>query len=174
MEKIIIGFSRPKSGFQPFSWLIRGVNRTPYSHTYIKYYNSFADRWTIYQASGTKVNYIGETRFNDVEVICGEFEIDITLDTKKKTVQYAIDMVGTPYGVKHIIGIGAVMIARLFGKKIKNPLYDGNATMVCSELVTDILTEILKQGDGLDPETAMPVDVFNFLVVKGYKNLKAV
>lgn len=174
MDKIIIGFSRPKSGFQPFSWLIRGVQRTPYSHTYIKYYNSFADRWTIYQASGTKVNYIGDARFSDIEMICAEFEIEVTTATKKKTIQYAIDRMGTPYGVKQILGIGAVLTARTFGKKIKNPFADGNATMVCSELVTDILQEILQQGDTLDPDTAMPVDVYNLMISRGYKNLKAV
>jgi hypothetical protein len=163
MDSIVVGFSRPNGWFEPFSWLIRLIDQSSFSHTYIKYYNTYSGRWMIFQSSGLQVNYIGETRFNTKEIICKEFQIPITTDQKIQMVQYATDTLGTPYGVKHIFGIFIVKLVNIFGKRIVNP-FDESGTMVCSELVAYMLNQIILPTDTINFETATPTDVYNYLL----------
>lgn len=168
MQNIVIGFSRPKSGFQPFSWLIRLVTWSAFSHAYIKFYSKTYDRWIIYQASGLKVNFIPQTRFDKVEFIYREFNIPVSKLTMKSTVQGVIDDCGAPYDIRGILGFGIVLLARLFGKKIANPLVTAGSYW-CSDLVANILIEI---GDAdkesIDPSTMSPKDIYNYLIEKGF------
>lgn len=174
MNSIIVGFSRPKGGFQPFSWLIRLLTWSPYSHAYIRFYSQSYNRWLIYQASGTKVNFIGAIMFDGAELVYEEFNVPVSDLTRKTTIQRAVDVCGSPYGVKEIIGFGAVLIMRVFGKKISNPLSDSK-TYVCSELVADILREIDAEDAGeLDPSAMSPKDVYNFMIEKGFQPVKSV
>jgi len=169
MANLIIGFSKPKKWFEPFSWLIRLVTSSPFSHAYIKFYSQSYDRTLIYQASGLKVNFIGQPMFDSSELTVAEFTIPITDDALESTVQYAIDRCGSSYGILQILGFGAVLFMRTFGKKIQNPLYSGD-TYVCSELVSDILIEIGQaNGDVIDPSTMSPKDVYDYLISKGFK-----
>lgn len=163
MSKIYIGFSRPKDGFKPFSSLIRLMLCTPYSHTYIKFYSETYDRNLIYQESGSQINFISEKAFNEIEIITDEFEIEVTSETKQKTVQYAIDNLGIPYGILQIIGIGYYMLQKRLGKNPDSNIFtDGPMKMVCSELVGRILIEI-----GLtineNPDIITPKDIYEFL-----------
>jgi hypothetical protein len=166
MNSIIIGFSRPSSFFVPFSWLIRLATWCPFSHTYIKYTNSYANRNEIFQASGLKVNFIGQSMFDTEEDIYAEFNIPISDATKLSTIQFAIDNVGSSYAIGQVLGFPIVWFMALFGKKIKNPFYSGS-NYFCSELVCDILNEI--NGSDLDASTMSPKDVYNYLVSKGYQ-----
>jgi len=170
MDSIVVGFSRPKAWLEPFSWLIRLVTWSQFSHAYIRYYNSYADRWTVLQASGLAVNYMGGTLFDTKEDICAEFELPISSATKLTTVQFGIDRVGLPYSMETIFGICYVMILRLFGKKVTNP-FASTSSFVCSELVAQILNEI--NGTNLDSSTMTPKDVYSYLVSKGYKQISA-
>ena len=166
MGQIIVGFSKPKGGFQPFSWLIRLVTWSPISHAYIKYYNSYADRWVIFQASGSKVNVVGETLFNNIENIYSEFSIPVSASTKQKVIQGSIDKLGAPYGIKQIIGFGWVLLMRLLRRKVKNPFYS-TSSFFCSELTSDELEEM--GLNGLDASAVSPWDVYKFIVSKGFK-----
>jgi hypothetical protein len=169
MSNIIVGFSRPKGLFEPFSWLIRVVEWTPYSHTYIRFYSQTYDRWLVYQASGLKVNFIGWSKFESVEHIYAEFTIPISDQAMIGTVENAIDICGAPYGVGQIIGFGWVLLVRAFGKTVKNPFYSGSS-FFCSELVSDVLADIKSVSDTMDPSAAGPREVYNFLMTKGYKS----
>lgn len=171
MTKIIAGFSTPKSGFQPFSWLIRWVCNSPFSHAYMRVFDINTQKWIIYQASGRVVNAITQEAFDSVEKVCAEFEIPVTLRTKQKSVAKAQDDLGKPYGVAKIFGIGWILLNRLFGKKVKNPFANGGATEICCEMLSEILDEKILDSDEIDAESCMPIDVFNFLVTKGYKRL---
>lgn len=166
MNSIIIGFSKPKGWFEPFSWLIRLFTWCPFSHAYVKYENSYANRNEIYQASGLYVNFIGQTLFESKENVYAEFIIPISDATKLTTVQFAIDKVGSPYGIGQIFGFIWVLLMRLFGKSVKNPFYS-TSSFVCSELVGDILNEI--GGTDLDVSNMTPKDIYDYLISKGYK-----
>lgn len=166
MDSLIIGFSRPKAFFEPFSWVIRLVTMAPMSHAYIRYYDSYTQRSIIFQASGLKVNLIGQTAFDAAEDVIAEFEIPISAETKQKIVQGAIDKLGSPYGMMQVFGVLWVLLMRLFGKTVANPLYSATS-FFCSELTDDELEEI-GMGD-LDPAGATPKDLYNFLIAKGLK-----
>lgn len=168
MDSIVIGFSKPKAWYMPFSWLIRLVTWCEFSHVYVRYEDNYANRDIVYQASGLKVNFIAQPMFDSEEDVYAEFIIPISDKTKLSTVQFAIDNVGSPYGVMQIVGFAWVMLANIFGKRVKNPFYSGSS-FFCSEIVTDILEEIKSVDDTMDPSTATPKDVYEFLLSKGYK-----
>jgi hypothetical protein len=165
MDSITIGFSRPSGWFEPFSWLIRLMDWSSFSHAYVKYYDNYTSRWVIFQSSGLQVNYVGEILFNSKEIVCGEFDIPITKVQKLQVIQYALDTLGTPYGLKHILGIVIVKLANVFGKRIRNP-FPEPGTDVCSELVAYTLDKFILPGSKLNFETATPTDVYNFLSLK--------
>lgn len=167
MASIIVGFSKPKAWLEPFSWLIRLATWCPFSHAYIKYNNPYANRNEIYQASGLSVNFIGETMFDSKENIYSEFIIPISDATKLTTIQFAIDRVGSPYGIGQIFGFVCVLFMRFFGKKINNPFYS-TSSFVCSELVGEILNEI--SNSNLNAATMTPKDIYDYIVSKGYKS----
>lgn len=166
MSNIIVGFSRPKAWFEPFSWLIRLVTWAPMSHAYIRYYNSYAQRWIVYQASGLKVNFIGENAFNSAENIIAEFSLPISDAAQQKLVQGAIDTLGSPYGIWQVVGFLWIILMRKFGKTVSNPLYSASS-FFCSELTSDDLEELGLSG--LDPSATSPIDLYNFMLAKGFK-----
>ena|SRR5271165_1256828 len=168
MDSIVIGFSRPKAFFEPFSWLIRLITWSKFSHAYIRYHNPYANRWIIFQASGLKVNIVGQALFNSQQIICQEFEIPVTTPTKLSTVQFAIDNIGKPYGLKQVAGFAWVLFMRVFRKKVKNPFYS-NSSFFCSELAGDVWNEIVQPTDDIDPATFSPKDMCLFLANKGFK-----
>jgi hypothetical protein len=168
MNNIIIGFSKPKAWLEPFSWLIRLFTWCPFSHVYIKYYNPYALRWSVFQASCLKVNFMGQEMFNGMEDIYAEFSIPVSDAAKLRTVQFAIDNVGDPYAVAQILGFPIVWFMDLFGKKIQNPFYS-SSNYFCSEMVCDILNEI--NGTSLDCSTMTPKDVYKYLICKGFKHI---
>jgi hypothetical protein len=106
--------------------------------------------------------------FNSEEVIFEEFEVAVSDGVKLKTVQFAVDECGSPYGMMQILGFSWVLFMRLLGRKVKNPFY-GNSSFFCSELVGEILEEIVEVADNMDPATSTPKDVYNFMVSKGYR-----
>lgn len=120
MRRIVIGFSTTKE-FKPFSWAIRAVLGTPFSHTYIKFKSDKFDRVLVYQASGTMVNFMEEKRVLETHKIIQEFEFEVSDEVYTKTIQFAIDKSGVPYGMSQIFGILYVKALGLFGIKAKNP-----------------------------------------------------
>jgi len=157
--KIKIGFSKPKSLFKPFAWLIRLIEWTPYSHVYVRSFSSLAGCDLIYQASGTQLNFMGLKHFEDNAVIIREFDFDIEDDNYRKYLGWAIRESGAPYGLLSAIGIG---IQKILGLN-KNPLSDRDATWFCSELAAKVLSDFVEiVGSPLDFETAGPKDIFNF------------
>ena len=76
------------------------ITWSPVSHAYIKFYSESYDRWLIYQASGTKVNFIGETLFDSTELIYKEFELPASGQwLRLKPYNSAIDKCGLPYSI---------------------------------------------------------------------------
>lgn len=163
MDKLYIGFSKPKNNkFPIFSWAIRLVENTPYSHVYIKWHSDYLERDIIYQASGSSVNFMEGSYFNNKAETLYEYEINIPNKSSKIAKQKAMDYSNRPYGIKQIFGILIVKIAKLFNKEIKNPFSDGKATWVCSEIVANILIE-LGYNINISLDNVTPKDIYNFL-----------
>ncbi len=162
MSEIIIGFSRPRSFWAPFSWLIRAFDGfTPYSHTYIKVRSVKYERTLIYQASHTLVNFMGEIAFNDEALVIREFKLQVSDDAMKRVMTFAIDSAGLPYDLKSVFGLAIVKIARLFGKRIASP-FNGKG-FFCSELVGAILVEQIGARVYLSLSTMTPRDIYEAL-----------
>lgn len=168
MEKIIIGFSKPQI-FKPLAWLIMTGFNIPYSHVYIKIYSEKYDRWLIYQASNTMVNFMNINTFKDHSQVIEEFELEITPEVKSKVMKFAIDNCGKAYSIKEAIGLAIVRIFDLFGKTIKNPYADGGTTYVCSGLVSEILKDCLDEKLPKDSYDMTPLDTFLLVT---YINIK--
>jgi uncharacterized protein YycO len=156
MKKVSIGFSRPVK-FKILSWLIRKVQRTEYSHAYIKFHSDSLDRDLIYQASGLQVNFVGKTLFEEDHVIVKEFDLQISDEAHKKALQFAVDRAGMPYSIKQLFGI---LIYNLTGNQV---LKDGRSGYVCSELVAQMLSEDLGITITKDLDIVTPKDVYNIL-----------
>jgi SHS2 domain-containing protein len=157
--KIIIGFSRPKKWFKPFSWIIRALYNTEYSHVYVRWRSVGADADVAYEASGTSVHFTCKQVFEERTLCLHEYEIDITKEQYKKLLHYCMTHAGVDYGLKQAFGIALVEIFNLN----KNPYSDGRMSQVCSEVVMHVLEEVVGAETGLDFDTASPKDIKRFL-----------
>lgn len=137
--QVDVEFTRPKRKFLPlFSWLVRLVERTPYSHVRITWTSSSGEP-LIYEASGASVRLIGRyaSKSHEVEVLESyTFNLDAT---QYKRLIGLFRFAGVRYGTLQIIGIA---LARWL-KLSKNPLSKGSKQQVCSELVAYFLSDVL-------------------------------
>jgi hypothetical protein len=156
--KIKIGFSKPKKWFVPFSWAIRALYNTKYSHTYVRWYSSGVKVDVAYEASGTSVHFTCKEVFNKKTQIIHEYELDITREQYMSLLHWCMTNAGVSYGTKQAVGIG---IMKMFDLS-HNPLGDKNK-QICSEVVAHILNEIKDLGIGVDFEKASPKDIKTFL-----------
>lgn len=163
MEGVIVGFSKPKK-WKPFAWLIMQAYDIPYNHVYVRFYSEFYERNLIYQASGTKVNFMGEDLFLQDNDVIAEFELSITNEQKKAMIQFAIDSCGQAYGIKAVVGLAWVRICEWFGKVVKNPFRDGKTTYVCSELGAYILENYAHLKLPKNYEDITPKDLYECLL----------
>jgi len=138
MNEITIGFSRPKGGFQPFSWLIRLAYWSPFSHAYVQF-DIPKIGTVIFQASGAKINLISEKNFNSKEFIYREFTLPISSKKKIEVMKFAIDQLGKPYNIRGILGMSIVRIGQLLGKNWSSPFAYNGSSAFCSEIVANIL-----------------------------------
>jgi hypothetical protein len=162
MEQIVVGFSKPKT-FKPYAWLIMFGYGVPYSHVYVKLESKTFDRTLIYQASSTMVNFMNEATFNEHNEVVREFTLDVPELIKRSVIQYSIDQVGKPYGVKEAFGLAIIRLGEILGQRWKNPFADGHQSFVCSELVADILIDVLWDQSGIVPDDITPKDLFELL-----------
>jgi hypothetical protein len=139
---IIVGFSRPWK-FKVLSWIIRFVEHSKFSHAYAMTYSESLERWIVYQASGMAVNFEGSKRFYEHNEPVVEYVFEVPDEIRDQFLRNAIDIIGTPYGIKQLIGICWIRLGKLFGSKLRNPFRDGAATYVCSELIGSTVEDIL-------------------------------
>lgn len=161
-NQIIFGFSRPKKS-KPFAWLIMKAYGIPYSHSYIKIFSEKYDRYLIYQASSTMVNFMNMETFNEEALVVSETQVKVTQDQRSKIIQFAIDNCGKPYGIKDIIGLAWVKLNSWIGREVKNPFSDKDSTLICSELTSIVLRDCLNIVLPKDPDDMTPLDVYQLL-----------
>src|ERR1700676_5130290 len=131
MKQITIGFSRSCTIFPIFSWAIIAVQKTPYSHVYLKYYDEYLNQIMYFQASHTLVNSMCESVFLSQETPVKEFTFTITDASFLTAMQFAANQSGKPYGVLEICGLVLVELGMLFGIKINNPFKEAGSSWIC-------------------------------------------
>lgn len=160
---LTVGFSKPKGKFLPvFSWLIRLVEWTKYSHVYVSWETSYGVT-VVYEASGTTVKFMNAALHAKQAETIDSFKLEISDQAKYNLIKFCLENVGRPYGAKQIVGIAYVKLARLFRCNVKNPFKDGHYTQVCSELVGYVLRDVLGKDLDLDLEAAGPRDIYEYL-----------
>lgn len=167
MSQLHLGFSRPNK-WKPFAWLIMKAYGIPYSHSYIKIYSEKYDRFLIYQASGTIVNFMNIETFNEEARVVHETTLDIPQEQMYNIMKFAIDNCGKPYAIKEIFGIAWVRLNQWLRREITNPFSDDNKTLFCSELTSIVLRDCLNIELPKKPGDMSPRDVYELL-----SNLKA-
>lgn len=151
MRTVVFGFSKPKQ-WKPFAEIIKFVDNSYFSHSYIKFRSHSLDRTLIYQASGTKVNFIGEELFTKDNDVVAEYIFQVTDDEYKKILQWCVDNCGVKYSLKVAIGLSIYRVL-----KKKTSLLKG-AGFVCSVLAAKLLDEFVDEG--VDPEIMTPKLLF--------------
>ena len=163
MQTVTVGFSKPKS-FSPYSWMIMKILGTPFSHVYLKIHSDLYSRDMIYQASSLMVNFMSPTIMSSKHQTVAEFPLQISDATMVKVMQYAIDNAGVPYGIMQALGMGYVQICSWFGRKVSNPWTNDGKTFVCSELVGDILIEVMgDNAKGVNMNDLDPKVIYDYL-----------
>lgn len=122
--KVSVGFS--KRNKSALSTLIRAIEKTDYSHVYIRRKSKYGEY--VYQASGLAVNFTNIDTFLEHNTIVEEYEFDIPEDKHDDVLSFCIKYAGRPYSIKSLFQLAGMI---LFDIKFKG---DGDTTFVCSEL----------------------------------------
>lgn len=160
-EKFIIsiGFSRRKK-FAILSKLIQLVEGTEYSHTFVSWKCTNINRRKVYEAVGSGSRKISNRKFKEKALVTDIFQFEVSCDDLFKVDQRTHDEAGTPYGYKHLIGMGLMRIKNVWnkifrnGKKASNPFKDGHYSQICVEAGAYVV-ELAKKMD-------MPGDIEDY------------
>lgn len=159
--KLYIGFSNPKNKIFPiFSWLIKKIEKTPYSHVYVRWYSIGAQVDVCYHASGKNIHFLSKKVFEKEIEPVKEYEVEIDRESYRKLLKFCMMNAGKDYGFLQIIGIG---LQRLFDLD-KNPLSKGKSSQVCSELVGNIIEDVKGEDVEIDLDIAGPGDIEEHLI----------
>jgi len=125
MQKVSVGFSRHNGSI--LSSLICAVERTDYSHVYIRRASKYGEY--VYQASGLQVNFMSIDTFLAHNTIIEEYEFDIPEDKHDDVISFCIKYAGRPYSVKSLFKILWMILF-----KLQPSDGDGDESFICSEL----------------------------------------
>ena len=139
MHTLHIDFTKPKGPkFPIYSWLIRAVEGTKFSHVRVRWTNTVGQE-LIFEASGRTVKLIGEHAQPKFPIdIVHTYSFDLTSEQYRKLIglfRYS----SVDYGLWQAIGILVAKVLRLE----HNPFASGRTSQVCSELVALVLMEVV-------------------------------
>lgn len=161
MHVVYVEFTRPKKWFAPFSWAIRAVEGTSYSHVRLQWKSTSGEQ-LIYEASGSSVKLIGRyANAKHPAKVVHSYPFELTPEQYRKMIslfRYA----DVSYGVWQVLGILMVKM----GLCKDNPFSKGKYQQVCSELVGHFLQEVLGWELGADLDTATPRDLKEYIESK--------
>lgn len=148
MRILKVGFSRPKD-WKLFSQIIQWSEHAPFSHTFLRWSSETLNCELVYQASHGMVHFVSGERFDRENETVIEYCVELTDEQFNAIAKKCIELAGTKYGTLQIIGMALERAT-----KVRNPFRDGPKTFVCSELVGEVLKQIMQID--LDPEYVGP------------------
>jgi len=143
MKTVTVGFSHSTNAF---SRLIMWMTNSTISHTYIRLSDTI-----VYQASGLSVNETTYEDFLSYETVVKEMQVSISDEQFVKGEAFRLASLGKPYSLKEILGFALVLLMKRFGKKVANPLKDGDHAYVCVKLVATYIGAD-DSGENMSPE----------------------
>lgn len=159
MYKVYVDFTKPKNKIFPiFSYIVRFVQNTPYSHVRLRWYSRSGIE-IVYEASGSSVKLLGKKsgKIEKAKII-KSYEIKVSVEEYRKLISL-FEYASVSYGFLQILGIG---IAHLFNLK-KNPFADKRKSQVCSELLGLFLKKVKNWPVDFDLDIAGPREIDEFL-----------
>lgn len=161
MKTIQVIFSKSTAKFAPFSWAIMWAEKTSYSHVAVRMIDDETKLPVYYQSSHMFVNCMGETQWLGQEQTIKSFEFQVDDELHEKCKAFAINKLGVPYGIIGSIGLGWVLLNKMFGKTISNPFKEVGATYVCSQFVAALLENAKNSGlEQADLDDMTPLALF--------------
>lgn len=162
-REVYIDFTRPKGDkFTPYSWIIRKVQGTPYSHVLLRYESRLLGKEIVYEASGRVLKFVGPEAIENRYEVKKSYKFLLNESQYREMLRLCLRNAGIDYGVKQAIGIGLVHLLKLK----KNPFADGRKSQVCSEIVGRFLEEVLDKRTGLDLDIIGPRELDEYLAKK--------
>lgn len=157
---VFVEFTRPLYKTLPlFSYIIRAVERTPYSHVRLRWVNSVGVP-VVYESTAASCRFLGPEAQQQFQAeALKRYILELNREQYRELVKVCMEKAGTDYGYLQLIGI---LIARVFRLK-SNPLSHGRDKQVCSELVAEIIKRVLKLDTGKDLDIIGPRDIDRFL-----------
>lgn len=142
------------------SGIIRWLTRSKASHSFMRF--EVAGEDVVIHSTSNGVNLDYYPKFKKKNKIIAEFKIKSTKAKEQAAIRYALQNLDRPYDYLAIAGFLWVLIAKTFGKKVKNP-FPNRSAYFCSELTIKALVAAGVEGaDKLDPELTSPEDLLDF------------
>lgn len=163
MRTIDIYFTRSSKKIAFFSWLIRVLWQTEYSHTAIGFHSNKYDKDLIYHASGVGLNFSSMSVFNSQHTLVYKKTLEVSDVVYDSIISKAIDLSGTKYGILQSLGVGLAYVKVRLGIGKSNPFKDGRSKWICSEWVAEVLSMIYPDYNP-NLETISPKDVYEYVI----------
>jgi hypothetical protein len=139
------------------------VQRTNYSHVYLKYQDAYLGQPMIYQASHTLVNSMSEAVFLAQETVVQEFTFNVSDASFLACMQFAANQAGKPYGILEICGLALVNAAMVLNIKMQNPIKDAGTTWICDQLIAALLETCENVTLPIPLNDMMPKDMYSLV-----------
>lgn len=150
---MLIGFSTAKSN--PFSWVIRKLTRSKASHCFV--ITNLYKQDLVIQSGDFGVGFDYLQRFMKKNRIVAKFQVPVP--DENKAMEFVMSEMGVSYNYLGLIGAGWVVVMRMFGKKVSNPLTQ-KGQVFCSQFIVKALCAGGKQEYcSLDSATVSPEDL---------------
>lgn len=141
MRTVIFGFSRPRNLHQKFfAQLIMWADRHSYkfgeekiSHGYTRFPAPAWETSFIYQNAGHSTHFMGAARFEAINQIVEEYELNVEQDLFDEIGKLCVRREGKPYSLRGVVGKGVVLLLQAFNITIRNPFADGQESTDCIE-----------------------------------------
>lgn len=133
MNRVIVGFSKTKSNWLILSPIIQWVEKTPYSHVYIRFTDYITNRQLVFESSLGMVHFC---TFDSMKVgndIVEEWAVSIDDLQYRKLWNFMLNRLELRYGFLELVWIG---LKKLTGIKFVSG--DGEQTQICSELAARV------------------------------------
>ena len=129
MTTLSIGESKPKK-FKLFSYLIKLVEATDHTHSFVSWKDPRTDIRAVAEARGSGCRVVTNHHFKAEAHVVRIFQYKITVEQLLKFEKYVWEQLGKPYGFKHILGL---LLMRV-GITKENKYKDGEYSQICAEL----------------------------------------